>query len=429
MIFDFWKLKASSNEKIFLQDDFVNGPRILFVGNAMSTHTHAWVDQLTGSNFNLRFFGLPDNEVALPPDHFPLKTYVNDNHFGKATHNRLPIWPNGEHHIKGWRSRIKKPDIQKPNSYDTYLWLKWVIETWKPDIIHTLGVYPAGQILYNIIKEYLPDKSFKWVMQMRGGSDLQLKRFDPNWMHQIKLFIGYVDQIICDNISYIDYLTKEGVSRSLFSNLCPVPGTGGIDVEMLSKWTCKTSDRRIILWPKAYEIDQSKSIPIVEAFRKVWEKLKPFKLILLAAVHMEVRLWLRTMPEEFQNMCEIYNFVPREKALSYMSQARVMLAPSLLDGRPNTMLEAMATGAVPIVSPLDSICEVAEDNVNVVFARNLYIDEIALALERTMSENDLVDKISENNLALIKKIADRQKLKPKIIDFYQSIVHNSMQGN
>ena len=38
-----------------------------------------------------------------------------------------------------------------------------------------------------------------------------------------------------------------------------------------------------------------------------------------------------------------------------MTRARVMLAPSLVDGTPNSMFEAMASGALPIVSPLETI--------------------------------------------------------------------------
>jgi hypothetical protein len=43
-----------------------------------------------------------------------------------------------------------------------------------------------------------------------------------------------------------------------------------------------------------------------------------------------------------------------------MARSRVMLAPSLVDGIPNSLYAAMACGAFPIVSPLDTITTVVE---------------------------------------------------------------------
>src|SRR5207244_978504 len=82
-----------------------------------------------------------------------------------------------------------------------------------------------------------------------------------------------------------------------------------------------------------------------------------------------------------------------------------MVAPSLVDGRPNCMLEAMAAGAVPIVSPIASICEVVAERQNVFFAHNLAIDEIAKALLSGMTEDALVDAMAQRNLVLVREIA------------------------
>jgi glycosyltransferase involved in cell wall biosynthesis len=104
-----------------------------------------------------------------------------------------------------------------------------------------------------------------------------------------------------------------------------------------------------------------------------------------------------------------------------MSRARVMLAPSLVDGVPNSLYEAMAAGALPIVSPLETIQHVVENERNVLFARNLYPDEIAATLQRAMTDDRLVDSIAEQNLPLVRRIANRQDIKKKVISFYKDI--------
>ena len=105
-----------------------------------------------------------------------------------------------------------------------------------------------------------------------------------------------------------------------------------------------------------------------------------------------------------------------------MTSARVMLAPSLVDGTPNSMFEAMASGAFPIVSPLETIRAIVEDERNVLFARNLYPDEIAAALKRAMTDDVLVDRASAENLELVRQLADRQKVRARVLGFYERLI-------
>ena len=98
-----------------------------------------------------------------------------------------------------------------------------------------------------------------------------------------------------------------------------------------------------------------------------------------------------------------------------------IVAPSLVDGRPNCMLEAMAAGAVPIVSPIASICEVVAERQNVFFAHNLAIDEIAKALLSGMTEDALVDAMAQRNLVLVREIAERSTIRARVVDFYRSL--------
>ena len=99
-----------------------------------------------------------------------------------------------------------------------------------------------------------------------------------------------------------------------------------------------------------------------------------------------------------------------------------MLAPSLIDGVPNSLYEAMAFGALPIVSPLETIMPIVKQDKNVLFARNLYPDEIAAALVRAMTDDALVDKVAQNNLRLVEKIANRQTIRKQVIDFYYNLL-------
>ena len=184
------------------------------------------------------------------------------------------------------------------------------------------------------------------------------------------------------------------------------------------------SARDLVLVPKAYDCPWSKILPVFEALKLAWGQVGARCRVHLLAATPETRMWYWSLPAEVREACTIEERLPRERALELMTSARVMLAPSLVDGVPNSMYEAMAAGAFPLVSPLETITPVVEPERNVLFARNLYPEEIASALARAMTDDALVDAAAETNLALVRRVADRRRIRERVIDFYESLVSN-----
>jgi glycosyltransferase involved in cell wall biosynthesis len=202
------------------------------------------------------------------------------------------------------------------------------------------------------------------------------------------------------------------------ADIAPVPGTGGIDVDTLAAgWHGRPSSRRLILWPKAYDCTYSMALPVFEALKLSWERLRPCEIHMLVMTP-ETRAWFRTLPEEIRASCRVEERVPRARVLELMTRARVMLAPSLVDGTPNSMLEAMAAGALPVVSPLETIRPVVAHERNVLFARNLYPHELADALTRAMTDDQLVDEAATRNLELVRRLADRADIRRRVVAYY-----------
>ena len=137
----------------------------------------------------------------------------------------------------------------------------------------------------------------------------------------------------------------------------------------------------------------------------------------------EAKMWFWSLPESIRRSCVPRERVSRAEVLEIMLKARVMLAPALIDGVPNSLYEAMACGAFPIVSPLETIASVVNNQENVLFARNLYPNEIAEVLARAMTDDDLVAAAAERNLELVRHIANRDLIRPRVIDFYESLSH------
>jgi glycosyltransferase involved in cell wall biosynthesis len=190
-----------------------------------------------------------------------------------------------------------------------------------------------------------------------------------------------------------------------------------------ASWSLLPSNRpRSVLCPKAYETISSKVLPIFEAIRLAWDRIAPVTFELLWLVQSDVQIWFnKTMPDHIKASCNLHGRLDREQVLTMLTNARVMLAPSLTDGIPNSMMEAMALGAFPIVSPLDTIIPVVKNEENVLFARNLYPEEIAAALVRAMQDDALVNRAAERNVACVDQLANRSRVRNAVIKYYMKI--------
>ena len=404
--------------RAFDDDEHPHQPKILFVGLVQSSHTRAWIDLLAGSALNVRLFAIPG---VLPPSDWRTKTYVYDDHVERNGELRR-YWYSG---MPGRARRYFHKAARKLHRAvpDAQAWLAEAIRSWRPDVIHTLGLFDdqGGHFYLDTRRKYDLHRQGKWVLQLRGGSDLTLRRFDPDDRKIIEDALRECDQIVCDNTANVRFMRDMGVDVSRVASIVPVPGSGGIDLGADSENFRMPSQReRIVVWPKAYESPWSKALPVLEAIQMVWDTIKPCEFYFLAATP-DVRDWYWTLPDEIRAHCHIADRIPRPEVFSLLGRARVMLAPSLVDGIPNSLYEAMACGAFPIVSPLETIRSLPVDESNVSFVRNLYPHEIAEALCRALTDNALVDRAATRNRELVRRVADRAAIRPRVVEYYQTL--------
>lgn len=434
----------------FKRDPYPGKPKILFIGLAESTHTRSWIDLLSNTEMNVRLFALPSGD---PPDDWWVRTYITSGSHRKKLGNRKYLFSG----IRGMfdyvvNKLINKRIIQIDDNVNNYFMnsnqsndfelsssgrgslpghftpeakLAQVITRWRPDIIQTLGLFDGqgGWFYYKVRKAYHLENHGKWLIQLRGGSDLTLRKHDPANMGVIRSMLMDCHQIITDNRINIAFATNLGIPERKFAPISPLPGTGGVDLGVLglSDLIPPSKRERIVLWPKAYESPWSKALPVLESLKIAWQSIFPCEIRLLA-VTPEVKSWFLALPQQIRQHCTLLDRITREEVLELMKKTRVLLAPSLVDGIPNILYEAMAYGVFPIVSPLETICTIVEKDENVLFARNLYPEEIASALTRAMSDDKLIDEAAVRNIKIVRRFADRKQIAPLVIDYYHSLI-------
>lgn len=373
-------MMCSNNEKI----------RILFLGEIISSHAQSWMDLLNqeSASFDIRCFAVPGTPY---PKNSPYKSALG--HFKKLESNRIPF----ELHSK---------------------FLEFILRTYKPHIVHSFAAFPTAALYAPVLKRY--KNKLKWVLQVRGGPDVYMNRFDPVKRDVLKDLFKHCDVLIADNDINYDIATELGIESSKKWDYGIAPGTGGVDLSEFTAALKPSLSQKRVIWPKAYEGFESKGLPILEAIKIAWPKIKGTQFTFTAG-NTELNDRLHFLPQEILDCIDVRTRIPRHEMLELMQQSRVVLAPSLLEGIPNSLYESMAAQCVPIYSPLETYSDKFADKKNVLYARNLYPQEIADALVTAINDDTLADKIAANNIAYIKEIANRGDIADNIIKLYKSL--------
>ena len=415
--------------------------KVLFVGLAESSHTASWIDLLDGSSIEFALFALPTG--ALPASK-TIPTYMADRRARRGAHNFnllnfsrrsvatlsvLSLHMGLSKHFRRivkvfYRivlGRVKHQNDQREYSLLLKFQLRSFIRSYQPEIIHTLGVFPSADLFLSVADEF-PD--VVWVAQVRGGPDLELSVFDPIKKKTIQSVLQKAQKIVCDSESNYQLAEDLGADREKFT-FGVVSGSGGLDFDRFVLESDKLEDKLIsrqVVWPKVYESITSKAAPVIEAINLAWDDIQPATFTFLWLEDSDLELWIKKyLRPEILPYIDIRKRVTHSEALDLIKSAQVLLAPSLMDGVPNVMLESMLLNTVPIVSPIPTITTLVSDPENVIFARNLYPEEIASALIRALNDSNGNRKRISNNFNLVKSKYDRADIRKRLIQMYEEI--------
>jgi glycosyltransferase involved in cell wall biosynthesis len=103
-------------------------------------------------------------------------------------------------------------------------------------------------------------------------------------------------------------------------------------------------------------------------------------------------------------------------------RADVSLSPSVHDGTPNTLLEAMACGCLPVAGDLESIREWIQDEENGLLIDPTSEHSVAEGVVRGLTDAGLRGRASRINVGLIADRADYDRQMPRAASFYEQVL-------
>jgi glycosyltransferase involved in cell wall biosynthesis len=119
---------------------------------------------------------------------------------------------------------------------------------------------------------------------------------------------------------------------------------------------------------------------------------------------------------------ELLPKVTRVEMAGLFRDAAIAVSPSVHDGTPNTLLEAMACGCFPVVGDLESLREWIEPGINGILIDPGDPTALAQAVIKALDQPSLRLKARDHNQILISERAEYRTVMKKAGEFYKSLI-------
>jgi glycosyltransferase involved in cell wall biosynthesis len=296
-----------------------------------------------------------------------------------------------------------------------------VLKEFQPDVVHCLRIQNESYI--GVWTKYHPLIMSSW------GSDFTFtaKRFP---VHRIltRLTMRKPEAFFADCLRDIHLAQEYGLSKAVLT-YC-FPGNGGIDLSLFHSGYPKILSReRIILYTRGYS-SIARIDTLFNAFKTILSRERYSGTQLILVVSDDVLPIIERMREKF-NLSELYvkiiTSISVKEMVHLLQIATVSVSPMTSDGIPISMLEAMACGAFPVMSNLESIREWISHGINGLLFDPDNPDDLASCLEEALDNVSLRQRAQNMNSKLIIERADYNKIMPQIRELYQMVSHKYKQ--
>jgi glycosyltransferase involved in cell wall biosynthesis len=270
------------------------------------------------------------------------------------------------------------------------------IRTIKPDIVHVQCLSMSISAL--LIRKFL---DIPYIIYGHGWyfSDI-------HQLYRKKLF-----KIALQNAAAVIVLTesmKKQFVQDYEGPIFIIPN--GIDLDRfrgLSRHTARkdlgiNEDQKIILYTG--RLHNHKGVQfLIAAMSKITHDEPHSKLLIVGEDQGEKQKIIKMIEElKLEQKIQLLNQVEPEKVLFFMSAADVFVLPSIREGFPNVLLEAMGSGLPIVCTNVDGLSEIVKDGENGFLVPPENVEQLAEKIIVLLSDTRLAKQISKNNLEKIK---------------------------
>jgi len=390
--------------------------RILFVALGESVHVARWIKQLEGQDWDIHLFP----HSAYDGIHPELENVTVHNlvrrpkQYISATVRQTGLdWPLP----RGRRSATAL--IQNFNHFKQPVRLARLIHRLRPDVIHSLEMQRCGYLTLTSRNQLNGNRLPPWIYSS-WGSDIFFFGRRSDHQPKIREVLSMCDYFIPDCERDVQLARDFGLRGEV---LGVFPVSGGFDLHQMKQFGSgiPIADRKVIAI-KGYQSEEwgGRALNALEALRMIAAQLEDFEVVVYSATE-DVRQHAENLAQDIGIKLSVLPQSHSHEIVKLMGRARIAIGIGLADGTPVAMLEAMIMGAFPVQSDTVSTAEWIRDGENGLLVPPEQPEAIARAIQRALSDDELVEKAARINADIAAERLDQDVIRPRVIEIYKQI--------
>lgn len=396
--------------------------KILVAGDPASIHTNRFVSLLQDLGHEVRVF--QSEHSYLQEEHLRNTiVYISCFYAPPVNGNLLRITYPREIEYGSLAADVMKyvfrlRFLRRPRAHD----LVQVIRRWKPDIVFSLKMQNDGYTV-SAAKEHLGN-DFKpiWV-HFNWGTDIEFFGKHPAYRQEhlpkIRKLLAHCDFHIADCKRDVRQAFEFGL-KGVSLGTCPAPG--GFDLSNLDEIRAAATGKRDVILVKGREgAVTCKGCNALIALHNSSHMVRSYKIKIIMA-QSEVRDAARLLSQLDGMDYEVMPRLPYPELLALYARSRIAISAADVDGTPSFLTEAIAMGAFPVHSDMESVREWVQHGVNGLLFPFDNIKELSACIERSLVDDDLIESARIKNMEISRERLDRNKIKQQIRGLIGSVI-------
>lgn len=170
-------------------------------------------------------------------------------------------------------------------------------------------------------------------------------------------------------------------------------------------------------------LDKQKGVEyLIRAIPRVIKKYGKVHFFILGNGNLENELKLLTKELKIQSYTSFLDFIPLEKMPRFYSSADIFCLPSIHEGFPLSIAEALSIGLIIVASAVEGIPEVIIENENGFLVEPKNVSQLSESLVKALNLNEnQIEYIKQNNIDLAKSKYSWEIIVKEIIKLYKSV--------
>lgn len=318
----------------------------------------------------------------------------------------------------------RRPEELPPRA----LHLRRVVEQWQPDLVISLKMQNDGYTVAEALAAPAGGFRPKWV-HFTWGTDIEFFGKHPDYapahLPRIRQVLASCDYLISD-CRRDQRQGRELGFKGVNLGECIAPG--GFDLVQVSELRAEAGGVRDVILVKGREGGLvGKALNVIKALEHMALRLKDYRIRVMMATP-QVRTAVEELKKGHGLDCEVLPRLSYSELLLWFGRARLAISASDVDGTPSFLIEAMAMGAFPIHSDMESIREWIEHGVNGLLFPVDDVEALGACIERGLEDEAMVVTARERNWALAQERMDRNRIRARIRDLIENRVLASGQA-